>query len=409
MGRHDTRGGPSRAPRAAAWALCALAIACGSSPSSTRGGIDPNAPDEILFQQALGAYGAARAARIAGDVAGAQSGFAQAQGRFDQLLATYPASPRRDNSAYLAGRCGYELAGLAVDPAARNALLLDAVARLEAMMAAYPASPFLDNAAYFAGRSRFRLAEAHQSAARVAHQVPDDAASAAEYALAVAGFDAAAAHFARTLSIAPFGTYGDNAQYYSGRTRYELGSVEKAMSVVDPAGAVTHLAAASSHFAAAGAALAVLDQAVTLPYSASSYLDNARYYLGRSFFDRPGPDHAAAIGAFTRVLLTAGSIYADDALYHRGRSHYALAWAAAVPPAAAELDLALADFLSVAAISPASQYQDNALRCQVQVHVDQGSCAAACAPYGQLLASYPTSAQTVEAQTYLNQKGCPAC
>lgn len=105
MRRHDVENEVAGPRRAAAWALCAVALACGSTASSTRGGIDPNAPDELPFQQALAAYNGAQAARLAGDVAGAQAGFTQARALFDQLLATYPSSPRRDNSAYLGGRC----------------------------------------------------------------------------------------------------------------------------------------------------------------------------------------------------------------------------------------------------------------------------------------------------------------
>ena len=75
------------------WATCllfcaGLASACAHDSTPL---IDPNAPDEMLFQQALAAYDA--------------QNYTEAQGLFDQLLVDYPDSPRHDNAGYLSGRC----------------------------------------------------------------------------------------------------------------------------------------------------------------------------------------------------------------------------------------------------------------------------------------------------------------
>ena len=199
-----------------------LASACGhdSSPLADPDGgvdgngegdggiIDPSAPDEVLFQAALADWNAML--------------YADAETKFDQLLAQYPDSPRRDNSAYLSGRCRYELLDF---PGARDALV--------AMRQDYPTSPFAGAAAYFTGRARYRL-------------TPPD------YAGAVLDFQS-------SLSEDPQGTFADNAQYFLGRAYYQL---------ADYTNAITALTAFEA------------------TYPNSTYVDNGNYYLGRCYFNQ---------------------------------------------------------------------------------------------------------------------------
>jgi len=101
-----------------------------SGGSTTTGGaanIDPNAPDELLFQQGVALFQAA-------DYAGAKA-------KFDQLLSMYPSSVRHDNAGYLAGRCRYELGDYQ-----------GAITTLTAMRAQHPASPYVGSAAYWSGQ-----------------------------------------------------------------------------------------------------------------------------------------------------------------------------------------------------------------------------------------------------------------
>src|SRR5512145_3112131 len=111
--------------------LLLLAAACGHDAPPGGVVIDPDAPDELLFQEGLALYD--------------QRSYAPAAAKFDLLLATYPSSPRHDNAGYLTGRSSYELA-----------LYPEAITKLAAMLAAHPDSPFAGSAFYFSGRARFR-------------------------------------------------------------------------------------------------------------------------------------------------------------------------------------------------------------------------------------------------------------
>ena len=442
----------------AALALVPLLAACGGGSSAP-----PPAPDEALFREAVALWNAANAAAAtqrallappAPDPAAAQVQFdlalglyAQAQARFDELGVRYPSSPRADNAAYLGGRCSYESGALFPAPLTppagptEAAFFEDAVVRLDAMRARFPGSVLVDQACYFDGRAHFRLA-------------PGSATPEAEY-------DAARADFAASLAADAAGTFADNAQYYVGRTGYELARLASAAwKALDPAATPPADLAAARQLAVDRFASARIELSkVPTQYPLSSYVDNARYYLGRASYDAPEPrDLAAAVDAFTAVVNDPASPYRPDALYYRGRSRFAQARppAPAAPPADAAqlLQGALDDFQLVVTEAPASsvadgalfwsgrcryellllpaaladfdaveawpgthayplnsQWVDNALLYEVRVRVDQASdvtlCALACPPLSELGSHFPGTSPHTEACAYF--AASPVC
>ena len=431
-------------------ALAALAfgsnVSCGSGGSARSAGgfvpIDPKRPGDTLFGDAVTRFDAGIAAqtagfakRRAGDTAGATASFqaaqtelAAARGLFDQLLADAalcgpaPASIRCDAAACYGGRSSYEL-GIganelaALTGAASTALssFQDAATRLDAMELGYPASWMLDQAAYYDGRARYHLAQK--------------------------GLDTwanARAQFQGSLAANAAGRYADNAQYYLGRCWYEEGLALVNVPVPPAPGSPGWLAA-SADFQSAETEL----RKVLSSYPASPYVLNARYYLGKTFYERPYDatvslagrvsDLNAAIGWFDQVIAANGAFLAD-ARYWRGRCHYALAFdlvAAPNPPDVAQLDAALLD---VKAVQPPSAYADNALyyaaKSYVNLHVatptdatgafctaarpGDAAPASACDAYTALKtlsttnASYAGSPYLAKTQSYI-QTTLPSC
>lgn len=416
--------------------LLVLAAGCGGGGSSSSGPggvpIDPNRPGDSVFAAALQHYDAANtlaaAARAATDpavaaakVAEAIAEYRAAQVDLRRLPAEFPASIRLDNAAYLDGRCSYEVGTLTADPAASAAAFTDARDRLDAAQASFPASSLRDSAAYFDGRARFRLAELARDAA---------GASTAEVQ---AAFDGALAQFRRSLDASATGTWSDNAAYYLGRTDFEFAYLAVnplELGAVAPAPGTAAFAAAVARFDRAEAELAAVP-------AASTYLDNARYYLGRSHFEEP-PDTTVAtwrtlrqatldeaIAAFGAVLTVPGSFYRDGALHWRGRAHYARSVYPLDP--ALELGAAAADFHAV--LAGTSGWRDNALHHLAKVYVNwppvvppglyctlprpgdaaPASACAASAALSALVASDPAFAASPYpplAASYLSGAGC---
>lgn len=362
---------------------CATKGSGGGSPGNAFVPIDPNRPGDALFAQALAHFDAGVTAqstgiadRKSGNVTAAQADFQTAQTEFttargliDQLrndtvlCGPSPTSIRCDAAAYYGGRCSYEigiganeLAALAGTASTSSTSFQDGVARLDAMEMAYPGSWMLDQAAYFDGRARFHLAQG---------ATPLDT-----YANARAQFQTA-------LAASASGTYADNAQYYIGRCWYEEG-FELVNVAVRPAPGSPDYMAASADFHDAEIELGK----VLTNYATSSYAVNARYYLGKTFYERPYDSTVsfaerianlnAAIGWFDQVIA-ANDLFVAGAHYWRGRSRFALAFdlvAAPNPPDATELGAALLDLKQV---PPPDAYADNALyyvaKCYVSLHV----------------------------------------
>ncbi len=212
--------------------------------------VDPNSADELLFQDALARYTAL-------DYAGAEQ-------LFDDLLASYPESPRTDNAKYLAGRSAYAI-GITAVGSVDMAALTRAEAAFTAVLTQFPNSPFTQASHYYLGRTRF-------SETDFAGALPEFRLSAAD----------------------PNGLFADNAQYYVGRTHFEL----------------NELALAESQ----------LSLLITR-YPNSTYLDNGTYYRGRALFGLQR--HSEALVAFESVAAFTGSIFLDNALYYHGRTRYA--------------------------------------------------------------------------------------
>jgi tetratricopeptide (TPR) repeat protein len=338
--------------------LVAAALACGGGSS---GGVplDPNKPDDALLLSGIGHYDqanqlatTARAEPVGtqrdADVASAVDHYRQAIAAFHALPVDFPDSIRRDNAAYLEGRCHYEIGTLTAG-AGELAIARDL---LDAAQAAYPTSSLLDSMSYFDGRSRFELAALHAVPDAVTAEVQ------AEYAGAWAQFD-------RSAKLNAGAPWGDNSAYYRGRSDFELGylgahPLETGASPPSPGTQVfTDLTAT---FTRAEAELAAVP-------SASSWKDNARYYLGRAWFELPSDTTLAdwrtrrvtALGnaaAAFGPLVGSTSVYAGSARYWRGRAYYAReTYGATADAKNADLALAAADFRAVPA---GHHYQDNA-------------------------------------------------
>jgi outer membrane protein assembly factor BamD (BamD/ComL family) len=378
--------------------------------------IDPSRPGDLLFKSGLDLFdraelehSAALAARTAGDAATAATDFAAsssdyglARDTFDQLkndpaLCPSP-SIRCDNAAFLAGRSSYERGMIehdqslvAVDPVpfrtAAQGSLTDARDRLEAMLAAFPTTAFFDGGKYFAGRARYELTNQFAVGA---------------YADAEPLFESSYAHD-------PNGTWADNAIYYDGRCEFEEGLALVAAGTA----AMTQVDYDQSRLLfgqAIGAESTLLSR-----FATSSYRDNASYYMGRAWLEKPTPDVAPgapvgtsdaerianlgkALTALTTVVGTPTSAFRPGAYYWRGRTHYALWFHPSVAVGNTELDLAIADLHAVAATST---WRDNALYYAVKCYVHEANAVGACADYANLVANYPASIYTTRAQAVL--------
>lgn len=357
--------------------LAILATACGQGGGGTSGPggvpLDPNRPGDAVFTAALQHYDAANAltsaSRAATDPAVAAAKAAEAvteyraaQVELRRLPVEFPQSIRLDNAAYLDGRCSYEVGTLAADPAASTTAFADARDRLDAAQAGFPASALRDSMAYFDGRARFQLAELARGAT--------GASTAAVQAL----YDGAWNQFRRALDVSATGTWADNAAYYLGRTDFEFAYLAVnplELDAVAPAAGTAGFAIAVARFDRAEAELAAVP-------ASSTYLDNARYYLGKSHFEEP-PDTTVAtwratrqaaldqaIAAFGAVLAVPGSFYRDAALFWRGRAHYSRS----VYPLDPTLDLDLAADDLHAVLAGTSGWRDNALYHLAKVYVN---------------------------------------
>jgi TolA-binding protein len=200
--------------------------------------VDPQAPDEIAFQEALSIYRSAA--------------YADAVLKWESFLSEFPDSIRADNAQYLLGESHYELKDYPSAQVELNALLQE-----------FPNSSFKDNAEYYIGRCEFLGGNYQQ----------------------------ALTWFQTSLSTDPTGTYADNDQYYIGRCHYELG--DKVTAIADFEALQTNYPQTSyldnasyymgrSYFSEKDYPSARDAFQKTLTFVGSPYLDNAEYYSGRS-------------------------------------------------------------------------------------------------------------------------------
>ena len=233
--------------------------------------VDPTAPDEVLFQEALALYNA-------GDAAGAEP-------KFLELVSTYPDSLRQDNSRYLAARSQYQLLRFQ-----------DCVETLDALRVAHPTTVFLAASYYFSGRAEFRLLN----------------------------YAAAQPSFALVISTDPANIYADNAAYYVGRCDFELGNLVEAETTL--AGFEQSYSDSSyldnalfylgrTRFAAKAYADAAIPLGRVIALVDSNFVDNALYFRGRSY-EAEGQS-ALAQADYERIVTDfAAGVYADNSLYH---------------------------------------------------------------------------------------------
>jgi hypothetical protein len=393
--------------------LCNLA--CGRHPlwgqtPNAPPGIDITRPGDAAFAGALAAFQEADRALIAGytleragDLAGARprldaatAGFQSARTRFDAFASTW-CSPGRsircDHAAYLAGRSSFELGKLLTNASES----LDAIARLEKMEGAYPASFFLHEAIYFDGRAHYDLRD----------------------------WTPARLKLTRAIEVAAAGRYADAAQQHIGTSYYQEGLALVSVIPRPTPGSANYLPALAAFDAAERELSEVLSG-----YPAGRYLESARYYLGKTAYERPWDSSTARIANlntaltwFDRVLDAPVPIHAMGAHYWRGRCHYALASEIASLSALdpAELATALTEFKVV---SPPDSHADHALYyiAKVYVHTQPPVCtggsdpapASICGAYATLKtlvassAVYAASTYPLKTQTYV-QAHLPSC
>jgi tetratricopeptide (TPR) repeat protein len=367
-------------------------------------------PGETAFADALSAFESADLAMIdglklqrAGDLIGASpkldaaiAGFRSARTQFDAFAAAFCSpdrSARCDHGGYLGGRSSFELGKLLKSAPEWR----DAIARLEKMEAAYPASTFLPDATYFDGRSHFELKE----------------------------WPLARAKLARAIEIAPNGVRADAAQEHIGTSYYEEGLALVSVTPRPTPGSANYAPALAAFDAAERELLKVLSG-----YPASRYLESARYYLGKTSYERPWDGSTTRIANlntaltwFDRVLAAPAPTHTGGAHYWRGRCHYALASEIASPSAPDPAELAIA-LRELKVVLPPDAHADNALYyiAKVYVHTQPPICtggsdpapASICDAYAtlkSLVASnglYTASTYPLKTQNYV-QAHLPSC
>ncbi len=223
--------------------------------------------------------------------------YTQAITEFDKVFANYnplaaPASVG-DDARYYLGRSKHEIALLP----APIYTLADALTEYNLVLSNYCTvgvpSARCDDAQYQVGKTHYDVA------------IP----AATDYSTALGHFQAVIDLYGTTASAS------DNAQYYIGRSKHEIALLPAPIYTLGDAFAAYNL---------------VLTSYCTAGVPISARCDDARYQVGRTYFDVTIPtatDYSTALGHFQAVIDLYGTTAsaADDAQYYIGRSKHAQA------------------------------------------------------------------------------------
>jgi TolA-binding protein len=275
--------------------------------------------DEVLYLQALSDY--------------RSSQFSVARAEFEQLLMSWPDSPRAASSAVFVAQCDFHLGAFAL-----------CEQELTASLGAVPQVQVMDRALFWRGRARFAqraFLSARGDFEQLLTTVPSSLLAdnstfyvgRCDLEMAPADLPGAIAAFRALFSGWPTTPLGSEARYWLGRAEFLSG---------DFAGATTDLDLQLSTYGAmnpfadqvgivlgrvalglANSSQAQLRlQQVLTDFPLSSHRDEATYWLGRALF--AGLNYVGALSTFTSVVTQwPGSSLGDNASFWAGRSAFA--------------------------------------------------------------------------------------
>jgi hypothetical protein len=269
----------------------------------------------------------------------------------------YPASNRAEEARYFKGRSLHEHAALVINNPGNVNVVGDATVLFADARTAYglvaalnPSAAYADNAQYYIGKSHYDEAKALTIAA-------DQMNSFNQAALTLASFDP-------LTGIYKDSSYADQGLYFLGRARQEQGQLllkDPTLIIIDDA-AVTFSKARTA-----------FQDCISVD-SSGLYADNAYYQIGASYFDEADDFAKSAAGntataqalytssqeklnsainTFLQGFLAANAVYsassyADNAQYFLGRSYHM----AADIPATYRVDLsAIVDGINFIAVT----------------------------------------------------------
>ena len=205
----------------------------------------------------------------------------------------------------------------------------------------------------------------------------------------------------------------DNASYWVGRCLFSQADLKKTRAVL-----AADFAGAQVAFAAAEASLAATKG--SSQFATSNVLDLVQIYLGRSQFEQgvcAAAQGLVATALYSTAQLSFGDYfihYGTPALpsaaafrYWRGRTYYAQA---SLAPAITDFDTVVASWDFVGIVGPArptTVWWDNSQYYLVRSHSDQVACPAAQVAYDALKAAIPADSLLPAACTYM--KGASRC
>ncbi|WP_455206188.1 outer membrane protein assembly factor BamD [Kaarinaea lacus] len=207
----------------------------------------------------------------------------------------------RDDTVYFLARTYHEMGDLlAANPTLSAPLTVAeylALARNN-YDAVVSVSNYADDAAYQIGKTYYDEADL---------LAPVDAMAA--YGQAVAQFDIFLNNPNFTAS-----SRRDNVYYFQGRSLYKQAHLVKAnpQLVAPPSDADTYFARSRTSFSAL----------LAMTPASPTWHDNAQYYLARSYHEQLLPDYTSARDAYQVLVGDATSPYADDAKYQIGKSYF---------------------------------------------------------------------------------------
>ncbi|MDH3325964.1 MAG: tetratricopeptide repeat protein [Gammaproteobacteria bacterium] len=314
--------------------------------------------------------------------------FTQARIEYDLVIVNYALGIWGDNAQYQIGKTYYDEAGI------NNNLALYDTAVIEfRKVFSFTLSSSSDSAQYYIARS-FHAQQKYLEARveydlllttpayslstllddgqyRKGKSYYDEAGVTANTLL----YDSAVPELQKVLALYPSSTNAAAAQYYIGRSYHKIANISKLPLDYD-------------------AARTAYDKVSALNYPASSFLDDALYQRGATFYSEA--NFTTAILEFDKVVtLYITTNRADDALYYRGRSHQ--------KKSMPDLLLARSDFASLISLFPSSIRADNAQYYTGLSYHAEGDCVAESAAMTLLLQDkYKGSIYVSKAQAHID-------
>ncbi|MEQ1813173.1 MAG: tetratricopeptide repeat protein [Candidatus Nitrotoga sp.] len=291
--------------------------------------------------------------------------YSQALIEFERVFDTnkYPAPSAGDDARYYIGRTKHEQAVLAEAVTSGTGAALFTAARTEynQVLTTYcPLSIRCDDAQYQIGRTYFDVA----------------APITTDYSTALGHFQAVIDTYGTTASVA------DDARYYLGRSKHEIAL----LPAIPPAVPAYTLNDARAEYTL------VLSNYCTAGVPLSTRCDDARYQVGRTYFDDPTPtvpNYQLAINEFQNVLdsycATVIASACDNAQYFKARSIHERALLTTPTIDAAGLESARTEYGVVLASYLLSSRRDDAQYQIGKTYFDVGNDAQAITEFNKVL------------------------